>query len=124
MIRLLRTVVLAGAAVAFAACAESSATAPQRAPVASAAGDVVGFAAPSPSVTCTWTQVDATHYQATAKWSGISMTGLEFLQGTTVLYEAQFHPTRNGNVTATLFAAPDVAILSGKPGAKVLCSEV
>jgi hypothetical protein len=123
MTRLLQIVVVAGAAIVFAACAESNATEPQRAAGAPAAGDVVGFAAPSPSVSCTVVQLDATHYAATAAWSGLSVVGLEFFDGTTLLAQTQFaHPIRNGSLTDTLLSAPTIAELIGKSlGARTLC---
>ena len=126
MIRLLQTVILAGVAVAFAACSESAPTAPASARAASAAGDLVGLSSPAKAVSCTVTQVDATHYQATATWSGFSVIGLEFLQGTTVLYQSSFsHPIRNGSLTATLQSAPDLVELIGRTlGARTPCSTV
>ena len=124
MIRLFQTVIAAGVAVTLAACSESSPTAPKPAPAASAAGDVVGLSAPAPTVSCTVAQVDATHYEATATWSGLFVTGLEFLQGSTVLAQSHFaHPLRNGSVTDTLLVAPDLVELIGKTlGAKTPCS--
>lgn len=124
MTRLLQTVIATGVAVALAACSESGPTAPKPAPAASAVGDLVGLAAPGPTVSCTVAQVDATHYEATATWSGLSVIGLEFLQGSTVLSQSQFgHPIRNGSVTDTLLVAPDLVELIGKTlGAKTPCS--
>ena len=126
MIRLLQTLCLTGLAVAFAGCSESTPTAPGAAPTVSAAGDLVGASSPAPSVSCTVTQVDATHYDATATWSGLSVTGLQFFQGTTVLAQSVFaHPLRAGTVTLTMQLAPDLLELIGKTlGVKTPCSLV
>lgn len=123
MIRLLQTVCLAGVAVVFAACADSSPTAPNAAPAASATGDLVGLSAPGPTVSCTVVQLDATHYEATATWSGLSVIGVEFFDGTTLLAQSAFgHPIRNGSITDTLIVAPTIVELIGKTlGAKTLC---
>ena len=101
MIRLLQTVCLA--AVAVAACSESAPTAP-----------------------CTVTQLDQTHYEATATWSGLSATRLEFWRESTVLAVSVFgHPIRSGSVTDTLSSAPTYAEVIGKTtGVKVLCGTV
>jgi hypothetical protein len=124
MNRPFQTMIAAVVAVTLAACSESGPTAPKVAPAASAAGNLVGLAAPAPGVSCTVLQLDATHYEATATWSGLSVTGLEFLQGSTVLLQSQFgHPIRNGSVTDTLLTAPDLVELIGKTlGAKTPCS--
>lgn len=124
MIRQLQTVCLAAFAVAFAACAESSPTAPQAARAGSAAAELVALSAPAPTASCTVTQLDQTHYEATATWSGLSATSLEFWQGTAVLAVAVFgHPIRSGSVTDTLSSAPDGARVLGKTiGVKVRCN--
>ena len=126
MIRLSQAVCLVAVAVAFAACSESGPTAPEAAPAVSAAADLVGLAAPAPSVSCTVTQVDATHYDATATWSGISATGLEFLDGTTLLAQSVFtHPLRSGSLTVTLTTAPTLLEVIGKTlGVKTPCNLV
>ena len=126
MTRLVKTVCCAGLAAAFAASSESVPTAPKAAPAVSAATDLVGLSAPAPSVSCTVTQVDATHYDATATWSGISATGLEFLDGTTLLAQSVFtHPLRSGSLTVTLTTAPTLLEVIGKTlGVKTPCNLV
>lgn len=127
MTRLLETVCFAGLAAAFAACSESVPTAPKAAHAVSAARDLVGLSAPAPSVSCTVTQVDATHYDATATWSGISATGLEFLDSNNdVIAQSQFtHPLRNGSITDTLTTVPTLVELIGRTlGAKTPCTLV
>ena len=127
MIRLYPGICLAAVAAALVACAEPAPTNPDAGRPASAAvraGDVVAMAKPLGTASCTVTQVDATHFDATATWKNISAVSVEFLQGTTVLAVTQFtHPKKNGSLTVTLSVAPDNAIIAGSPvGAKVLCT--
>ena len=124
MIRLLQTVCVAAVAVAFAACSESVPTAPQAAPSGSAAAELVGLASPNATASCSVTQLDQTHYEAIATWSGFSTTRVEFWQGSTILARSVFgHPIRNGSVTDTLSSVPDVAHVIGKTiGLKVPCN--
>lgn len=124
MIRLLRTLCLAAVAVAVAACSESIPTAPQVPPSGSAAAELVGLASPNATASCTVTQLDQTHYEAIATWSGFSTTRVEFWQGSTILGGSVFgHPIRNGSVTDTLSSVPDVAHVIGKTtGLKVPCN--
>src|SRR5512142_3148553 len=116
MVRLRQTMSLVAIVAALAACAESAPTNPDAAPSASAgsrAGDVVPTAKPLPTASCTDTQVDATHYDATATWKNLSAVSVEFLQGTTLLAETQFtHPKNSGKLTLTLTTAPDNAIIA------------
>lgn len=123
MPRLLEAMCLVAVAVAFTACSESEPTEPPTAPARSAAADLTGTAAASRTFSCTVTQVDATHYAATASWSAFSVTDLKFFNGTTLLAQSVFHSTRNGTVTDTLPSAPTIAEFDGKTlGARTPCS--
>jgi hypothetical protein len=125
MIRLLRVVIVAGAAVTFAACSEIGPTAPEAAPVA--AGDVVILSAPVASASCTVTPNGA-QYDVTVTWSAISITNIDLWQfgGFQPLSQTVLdHPRRNGTVTLTLSTAPDYALLTGRQsGLRQLCVTV
>lgn len=124
MFRLPQTMCLAVIAAALVACTESAPTAPQARRAAAATDDIAASPNKTPTATCTVTQVDATHYQATATWSNISPFEIQFRQGETVLASWVFkHAKKTGSVTSTVFAAPDNAIIAANPtGLKVLCS--
>ena len=127
MNRLHQTMCLAAVAAVLAACTDSATTSPEATPAASAArpaGDVVALSKPLPSASCNFTQVDATHFDATVQWKNLSAVSVEVLQGTTLLAVTQFaHPKKSGSLTFTLAVAPDNAIVAGSPvGVKVLCN--
>lgn len=124
MIRFFQTAILAGVAMAVAACADSNPTAPARAPAAAAAENVVGLSAPSATASCTVVQLDATHFEVTATWSGLSVVGLELFNGAALLVQTQFsHPIRNGSVTDTILTAPTILQLNGKSlGVRTPCA--
>lgn len=123
MIRLLQTLCFAGIAAAAAACADATPTAPSATPAASATSDLVAMSAPAPTASCSYTQLGTTSYQATATWSGFSVTAYDFLDATGSLAQGQLtHPLRSGSVTLTLSAAPTEVDLTGKTiGTKTLC---
>jgi hypothetical protein len=126
MIRLARVVIVAGAAVAFAACSETGPTAPPTG--AAAAGNVVIAAAPTPSASCTVTPNGA-GYDVTVSWSGFSVTNIDLWQSGGIQPVAQAvlgHPTRKGSLTFTgTTAAPDYAQVIGRDGGlRVLCTTV
>ena len=114
MIRLSRFVIVAGAAVTFAACSDNVSTAPRLAPAAAASGDHVVLSAPTTSTSCTVTQT-STGYDVTITWSGLSATGLELWQtgGTQPLTQSTFpHKTHSGSWTGTVQTPPDYALLT------------
>jgi hypothetical protein len=121
MIRLFQIVGLLAAGSALVACAETGPTEPRAA--SAVQRDVVNASKPLPSISCTVTQVDATHFDATVAWRGTSVFEIQFFQGTTLLATSQFtRPKKSGSVTLRLGTAPDNAVVGGNPvGAKVLC---
>jgi len=84
---------------------------------------LVGFSAPTPTASCTYTQVD-THYETTVTWSGFSATSLEVFNGSAPLVQSQFaHQMRSGNLTFSLNSAPTTAQVAGpKIGVRVPCN--
>ena len=122
MIRLSRVVIVAGAAVTFAACSEMGPTAPDPAPAV--AGDIVIASAPVASASCTVTQT-GTGYDVTVTWSGLAVTSIELWQSGGVQPLAQTvlgHPTRSGTEIYTLTSAPTYAQISGHPnGLRAAC---
>jgi hypothetical protein len=119
MIRFSRVVIVAGAAVTFAACSEMGPTAPRRAPAAAAAGDLVVGSSSTVSASCTVTPNGA-DYDDTVTWSGLFVSSIELWQtnGTQPLAQAVLgRATRKGSFAfAGVVAAPDYAQLTGRQG--------
>ncbi len=122
MIRLSRVVIVAAAAVTFAACSEMGTTAPD--PATAVAGDIVIASAPVASASCTVTP-NGTGYDVTVTWSGFSVTSIELWQSGGIQPLAQTvlgHPTRRGTQTYTLTASPNFADVTGRQtGLRVAC---
>ena len=78
---------------------------------------------PAPTAACTVVQVDETHFEVTASWSGFAVSDLEFLQGPEILAQSELkHGTRKGDVTVTLSTAPTVVQITGpKLGLRQVC---
>jgi hypothetical protein len=101
MIGLLRAVIVAGAA----------------------ATQFIGSAAPTPTGSCTVRQVDVSSYEATASWTDLFATSLEFRNGSTPLSQTQFaHAVKSGSFTVTLSTAPtSVDMIGRKIGIRAAC---
>lgn len=123
MNRLLATLVVAGAAAAFAACADSGPTAPKTATAAGAAGDVVGMAAPAPTASCTYVLSNSGGYDFTVTWSGFGVNSIEISSTTGPSFQETLgHPLRSGTVTGTVQTEPFTALLTGPAtGVRTLC---
>jgi len=108
----IHTLMFAGAAAALAACSDVAATAPNARNVA-VSHDATAAAAPVPTASCTYTNVDGA-YQTTVTWSSYSATTLTFHleDGSSPVFA--MHPTRNGNVTHTLNSPPTYVLLTGR----------
>ena len=81
---------------------------------------------PTPTAACTVVQVDETHFDVTATWSGFSVSELDFLQGPTFMSQSLLkHGTRRGDVTITFSFLPTAVQLTGpKLGLRQACSLV
>jgi hypothetical protein len=82
-----------------------------------------GFSAPTPTASCTYTQVD-THYEATLTWSDFSVTSIQVFNGSSLIAQTELrHPDRNGSLALSLNVAPTSAQIAGsKLGVKVPCN--
>ena len=116
MIRLSRGVIVAGAALTFAACSETGPTSPGASPAALKAADAVVLLAPAPSSSCTFTP-NGSLYDAVVSWSGFQVSTIDLWQngGSQPLAQAVLgHRTRKGSLPFNgLTGAPDYGILTG-----------
>ena len=92
--------------------------------VSAAAMQFVGFAAPTPTGSCTVRQIDTNQYEATATWTDLFASSLVFRNGSATLAQTEFaHAVKSGSFTVTLSSAPTVVDITGrKIGVRAACS--
>ena len=122
MKRLLEALIVAGAAAVFVACTESP-TASTTATPAAAAGDVVSMAAPLPTGSCTYVQLNSGGYEFTITWSAMLVSSIEVSSTSGPSVQTTLgHPLRCGSLTGTTQTEPFTALLTGpSSGQRIRC---
>jgi hypothetical protein len=107
--------IVVGAVVMAAACADVGPTGTTAVDVADVA-DVAVASAQAPSGSCTYT-FDGTDYDVTVSWSGLGVTAIDLYPpggGQPLVQTVLGHPTRKGSITYSNVAQPGFAQLTGR----------